>query len=177
MFTAILGILTTGAGGGIVGGLLALFRTSGERKERLALAQLELDRDRMDAAEAAKEHDRAKEMIALNASVQLQKVETETDAEIEIEGMKALDSAQIAEFANLNTSTWVDNWRAIIRPALCTALSFIFFGMLIWAFAKYNDEITATEGKEILAGLFLTLEFGVNAAWSFYYVARRNSRP
>lgn len=177
MIATLLAVLTSGAGGGIVGAITGIFKQSQERKERVAMAELELKRDEAEYANAQAQ--RAHELVLLEkgAKIELDKIETEADMEIEVSHQETLGQAQIAEFKNLNTSSWMDNLRASVRPVLAYWFTFIFNVMLIWAFMEYSDQLTDSDGKDILLGLFGTLSFTVTGIVTFYYVTRRNSAP
>lgn len=176
MFASLFSLLTTGAGGGIVGGILALFRTAGERKERLEMRKLEIQRDAMEyeAQEKSRSHELA--MLERGAELKLKQAETEGEIAADIANSTAKTAAVATEFANLNTSSWVDNCRAMIRPILALFFTAFFTVIFLWAFNQYRDQLTPVDGKEILMGLFLTLEFAVTSILSYYYVSRRNTK-
>jgi len=177
ILTGILTALSTGAGGGLLGGLFGLFKQSQERKERVEMARIELERDTAEYTNDKAEREHALSMLEKGGRLEIEKVMTESEAEIEVSHQATLGAATIAEFSNLNTSSWMDNFRASIRPSLAVWASALFTTMLVWAFCEYSDKITAEEGKVILLGLFATLEFTVSSVVTFYYVSRRNSAP
>jgi len=169
-------VFTSGAGGGIVGGIFGLFKQSQERKERVEMARINVERDQLEYENASKEREHSLLMLEKGAEIELEKVQTETEAEIEITQQNALSSAQDA-LKNLNTSTAMDNFRASVRPLLAYWGVTLFTAMLGWAFYEYKDTIDKDTGKQILIGMFATLTFIVTSITSFYYVSRRNSSP
>lgn len=177
MFSTIVTLLTSGAGGGIVGGILALFRTAGERKERLELEKLSVQRDQMEIEDrrATERHDLA--MLEKGAEVKIQQAQAEGEIAADIENTRQRGMAAAAEFTGLKTTSGMDNFRAAIRPALASIFTVFFICVFLWAFAQYREQLTASDGKEILLGLFATLEFAVTSIISFYYVSRRNAKP
>ena len=176
MITTILAILTSGAGGGIIGGFFGLFKQSQEKKERVEMARINLERDQADYANAAAERDHALTMIKEGAKIELETVQVESEAAIEVENMKALGNAQEA-LNNLKTSTGMDNFRASVRPVLAYWGVIFFTVIFVWAFIEYKDSITDPVGKEILLNMFGTLTFIVTSIIAFYYVSRRNGAP
>lgn len=174
--SALLALLTSGAGGGIIGGILGLFKQSQERKERVEMARIEQARDQMEYENAAAEREHALLMLDKTGEIELGKIQSETEAEIEVAHQAALSSAQDA-LKGLNTSTAMDNFRASVRPALAYGFSIIFSIMLAWTFWKFSDTIDAAAGHELLLGMFGTLTFLVTSIGTFYYVARRNPAP
>jgi hypothetical protein len=170
-------ILTSGAGGGIVGSLFGILKQSQERKERVAMAQINLDRDRAEYENAEKERHHALTMIDKQGEIKLETIQTESEAEIEISNQFTLSEAQEAEFKNLNTSTAMDNFRASIRPLLAVWAAILFTSMLGWAFLEYKDTIDDDVGGDLLLGMFATLTFIITSVISFYYVSRRNAAP
>ena len=176
MLGLIASIFTSSASGGLFGGIFGLFKQSQERKERFEMARLELDRDKLDYENAKAERSHALTMLKEGATIELEKVEKETDAEIEISHQAALSNAQ-SVFKNLKTSTGMDNFRASVRPVLAYGVMTLFTLMLFWAFYSYSDKIDEATGMAILLGLFQTLEFLVTSIGVFYYVSRRNPKP
>jgi hypothetical protein len=176
MFTALLGLLTSGAGGGIVGGILGIFKQSQERKERVAMAELNVKRDMLEYKNAKDERDHALVMLDKQGEIKLETIQTESEAEIEITHVKALGEAQ-SVFGNLKTSSKMDDFRASVRPVLAYWAITIFSVMLVWAFAEFAGQLTAAEGMKILIQLISTLLFTVSSITAFYYVSRRNSAP
>lgn len=176
MFGTILSLLTSGAGGGIVGGVLALFRTAGERKERLESRRIDLERDKMEYDDRRASEKFQKDMLTAGAEINLKQTETEGEVAIELANQASLSASQVQEFKDLNTSGWVDNLRAMIRPLLALFFTAFFTVIFLWSFKVYRGQLTALDGKEILMGLFLTLEFAVTSILSYYYVSRRNSK-
>jgi len=174
--TAMFSLFTSGAGGGIVGGIFGIFKRSQERKERAELARIELARDKLDAAEAKAERDHALVMLREGAKVEIEKVQTESEAEIEIAHQSALSSAQDA-LKGLKTTSGMDNFRASVRPALAYWGAALFSAMIAWAFYSYHNTITEEEGKQILTGMFATLNFVLTSIVTFYYVSRRDDAP
>lgn len=165
MIETIFTLLTSGAGGGLLGGIFGLFKQREERKERLAVAELNLKRDEMEYA-----HERS----MLDA--QLQQTQLEAEKEIEVANQRAVNTAQ-RSFANLSTTSGIDNFRASVRPVLAYWAITAFTVMLAWAFAEYVHMISQDEGLKILLGMFATLNFTVTSVVTFYYVARRNNAP
>lgn len=175
--TALFTVLTSGAGGGITGSLFGILKQSQERKERVAMAKINLDRDRAEYENAEKERQHALTMIEKQGEIKLETIQTETEAEIEVTNQFTLSEAQEAEFKNLNTSTWIDNFRASIRPLLAVWAATLFTSMLCWAFFEYKDTISKEDGGVLLLGMFATLTFIITSVISFYYVSRRNAAP
>lgn len=174
--TALLSVLTSGAGGGLLGGIFGLFKQNQERKERVEMARIELDRDQAEYANAKEEREHALQMLSKQGELKLQEVETEAEAAMELANQSALSSAQDA-FKNLKTSTGMDNFRASVRPLLAYWAAILFTVMLWWAFDKFNTTIDAAAGRELLLTMLGTLTFIVTSVISFYYVSRRNSAP
>ena len=175
MISGILSILTSGAGGGLIGGIMGLFRQSTESKERIELAKLSIERDSLEYKEA--ELDRKHQLVMLNsgAQIELDKVITETEAEAEIATVSALGKAQKV-FANLKTSTWMDNYRASVRPTFAYFVMAMFTVFLAWAFSHHSEGIGVDQGGLVLIGLLDTLVFMVTSITSFYFVSRPNSK-
>jgi hypothetical protein len=176
ILTTLFTVLTSGAGGGIFGGILGLFKSSQENKKEISLAEIEMKRDVAEYANATEQRKHDLLVIEKTGQLKLDGIETEAEMEIEVAHQSTLGKATIAEFRNLNTSTWMDNLRASVRPVAAYWFSILFSYMLIWAFWKYADSITPAEGKQILMGLFGTLTFAVTSILSFYFVARSNRR-
>lgn len=173
----LISLLTGGAGGGIVGAITGIFKQAQERKERVEMARIDLERDQAEYANAEAQRKHDLEVLEKGGQLKLQELQTESEVEMEVAHQQTLSTAQIEEFKNLNTSSWVDNLRGSIRPGLAIWFSALFSVMIAWAFYKYSNQITDTEGKQILLGLFTTLSFTVTSIVTFYYVARRNSAP
>ena len=176
MISAILAILSSSAGGGLLGGFFGLFKQSQERKERVEMARVNLERDNLEYKNAQAERDHALLVLEKGGQIELEKIQTESDAEIEVAHQSALSSAQDA-LKGLKTTTGMDNFRASVRPVLAYWGALIFTIMLVWAFSEFSDTIDKETGKEILMGMFATLTFIVTSVVTFYYVARRNSPP
>lgn len=183
MIEAIFAVLTSGAGGGIIGAFTGLWNKAGERKERIAMANIEsareetrLARDKVEAEERQKERDHILEHAKLSGSIDLEKSQSESEASIELANMTALGDAQSA-FNNLNTSTKMDDLRGSVRPVFAYYLMAAFSGALAWFALTFSDQITPEVGGDILMKLILTLIFMVTSMTSFYYVSRRNSKP
>lgn len=175
--STVIGLLGSGAGGGLLGGLFGIWKQSQERKERAEMARIDLERDQLDYKNAKEEREHAALMLEKGAEIELDKIEAETDAEMEIANQAALATAQKSEFSRLKTTSGIDNLRASIRPVLALWAWALFNLMLGWAFWKYSDRIDADMGLQILLGLFSTLNFTVSSIVTFYYVARRNNPP
>lgn len=174
---AVLGLLGSGAGGGLLGGLFGIWKQFQERKERAEMARIELERDQMEYAHAREEREHALLLLEKGAQIEVDKIEAETEAEMEIANQAALATAQRAEFNKLNTTSAMDNFRASIRPVLALWAWLLFNAMLGWAFYEFHSQIDADMGLQILLGLFATLNFTVSSIVTFYYVARRNHPP
>ena len=174
--TALFSILSSGAGGGIVGGIFGLFKQSQERKERVAMAEIDVKRDILEYKNAEAERNHALVMLDKAGSLELEKVQTEAEAEVEVTHQNALSAAQDV-FKNLNTSRGLDNYRASVRPTLAYWGAGLFSVMLCRAFYKYNGTIDEETGKQILLGMFGTLTFIVTSITAFYYLSRKNSAP
>ena len=176
MLTAILGILGSGAGGGLLGGFFGLFKQSQERKERVEMARINLNRDNAEYQNSRDERAHALLILEKGGQIELEKIQTESEAEIEVAHQSALSSAQDA-LKNLKTTTGMDNFRASVRPVLAYWGALLFSVMLGWAFVEFSDTIDKETGKQILVGMFSTLTFIVTSVVTFYYVGRRNSSP
>jgi hypothetical protein len=174
--TGLFAVLTSGAGGGILGGIFGLFKQSQERKERVEMAKINLQRDDLEYKNAREERAHALQMLEKGAEIELEKIQTETEAEVDIAHQTALSSAQKV-FNSLKTTSGMDNFRASVRPILAYWGAILFTAMLAWAFAKYHHLIDKETGKQILIGMFSTLTFIVTSITTFYYVARRNAAP
>jgi len=176
MIETIIAVLTGGAGGGIVGGILALFKQKGETRERIAMAELELRRDEIEAEERQKDREHERLILRSEGDIKLATIQTESEAEIEVTNMRALGDAQ-AVFSNLNTSTWMDNLRASVRPLLAYYAIALFSCILCYFSHNFIDTITVEQGTLILLKLITTLTFMMSSIVSFYYVSRRNPKP
>ena len=176
MIDIILGVLTSGAGGGIIGGILGLFKQAQERKERIEVAKFNLERDRLEYENAEKERNYRLAMYKKGADIDFEKVQTEAEREIDVSHMEALSNAQEV-FKNLKTSVWMDNFRASVRWVLAYWAATLFSIALIWSFYEYRGLITPESGKNILIDLLSTLTFVVTSIVTFYYIARRNKGP
>ncbi len=174
---SVLGLLGSGVGGGLLGGIFGIWKQRQERIERAEMARIELERDNMEYANAKAERDHSLVLLDKGAKIELDKIETETEAEIEIANQVVMGKAQKAEFAGLDTTSGMDNFRACVRPTLALWAWALFNAMLGWAFYKFADRIDADMGLQILLGLFATLNFTVSSIVTFYYVARRNNTP
>lgn len=176
VLAGLISVLTSGAGGGILGGIFGIFKQSQERKERVAMAEINLKRDQLEYENAKAEREHALSMLSKTGELELQKIQTETEAEIEVAHQSALSSAQDA-LKNLKTSSGMDNFRASVRPTLAYWGALLFTIMLAWAFSKFHQTIDVETGKQILLGLFGTLTFTLTSVISFYYVSRKNTAP
>lgn len=174
---ALLGIFTSVAGGGFLGSLTGLFKNFMDSRERTKLAQLELERDRLDMEAAALEHTRALELIAKGAEIDLAKTRTEGEAAIEVATAESRGAAVISEFKNLKTSSFMDNLRASVRPVFAYLAVSTFGYMLVNAWLAYGHLLTQEQGLALLLVLIDTLIFMVTSIVSFYYVSRRNPAP
>lgn len=174
--TGIITVLTSGAGGGILGGVFGLFKQSQERKERIELEKIQVERDRLDIEDRKLEREHQLTMLEKGAELKIQEVQTEAEAEMEIANQAALQTAQKAEFSKLNTTSSMDNYRASVRPTLAYWAAILFSLALGYAFYKWNAKIDQDTGKQILLGMFGTLSFTVTSVVTFYYVSRRNGQ-
>lgn len=176
MLTSLIALLSSGAGGGLFGGIFGLFKQHLERKERVEMARISAEREA--AAFAAEAAERAHQLVMLETQgqLQLQAVATEAEAAVDVAQQEALGQAQQV-FASLKTTSDMDNFRASVRPALAYAVFVLFALMLGWAFWEFQDTIDEATGRELLLGLFGTLTFLVTSIGTFYYVARRNPAP
>lgn len=173
--TALFTVLTSGAGGGILGGVFGIFRQSQERKERIEMARVELERDQLDYKNAKEERSHALLMLEKTGDIELETIKVESNAHIEVTNQKALSNAQEV-FKDLNTTKGMDNYRASVRPSVAYWAVVLFTVMLSWSFWKFNETIDTETGKQILIGMFATLTFTLTSVISFYYVSRRNSK-
>ena len=176
MIETIFAILTTGAGGGIIGGVFALFKQREERKERLEVARIQLERDKLDHDAAQKEREHEALMLERNAEHELRRTMAEGDIEAEVATLEAIGTAQ-ATLAELNTTPAMDNYRASVRPSLAYWGVLLFTVLLSWAFYEFKDTITADKGGALLENLISTLVFITTSIISYYYVSRRNHAP
>ena len=179
MLTAVSGlfaVLTSGAGGGLLGGIFGIFKQSQERKERVEMARINLERDDLEYQNARQEREHALLILEKGGEIEIEKVKTEAEAEIEVAHQSALSSAQDA-IKNLKTTSGMDNYRGGVRPTLAYWGALLFTIMLCWAFWKFGDTIDPDTGKQILIGMFSTLTFIITSIITFFYVARRNSAP
>lgn len=174
--TALFSVFTSGAGGGLLGLVGGLFKQSQERKERVEMSRIDIERDAAGYANDKEERAHALIMLDKGASIELEKAQTETEASIDIENQKTLSSAQEV-FKNLDTSTETDDYRARVRPNLAYWGVALFTIALGWAFYEFKDTIDEETGKQILVGMFATLTFIVTSITTFYYVSRRNNSP
>ena len=179
MLTALSGlftVLTSGAGGGLLGGIFGIFKQSQERKERVEMARINLERDDLEYQNAKQEREHALLILEKGGEIEVEKVKTESEAEIEVAHQSALSSAQDA-LKNLKTTSGMDNYRGSVRPTLAYWGAILFTVMLCWAFWKFGGTIDKDAGKQILIGMFSTLTFIITSIITFFYVARRNSAP
>lgn len=175
--TALFSVFTSGAGGGLLGGIFGLFKQSQEKKERVEMARIDLERDAAGYANDKEERAHALIMLDKGAKLEVEKIQIESEASIDIENQKSLSSAQKAEFSKLQTSSWIDNVRASVRPVLAYWSMALFTYMLYWAFDEYGSEIDKDLGKQILVGMFSTLTFIATSVTTFYFVSRKNQAP
>lgn len=187
MIATLIALFSSGAGGGLLGGLFGLGKQWLERGERAQQRKDDLERDRLEYDNADKERSHALTMLnrtaelnleqsKVEAAANLAETEAETEAEIAVANQEALNSAQDV-FKNLKTSTGMDNFRASVRPMLAYFFSILFSVCLWWFFDEYSSTITNEEGKSALLALVATLNFTVTSIVTFYYVSRRNSAP
>lgn len=170
---SILAIVSTGAGGGVVGAITGLFTKRMDHKREIELANIELKSAVLESKDAQAERDFQINITTKRGEIELKKTNAETAAAIDIAHSAALGEAQ-SVFKNLKTSEKMNNFRMSVRPFLAYAFTFVYFVMLVWAFDKYAQLISATEGHGILIMLIQTLNFTVSSLISFYFVARRN---
>lgn len=176
MWGALVSILTSGASGGLIGTVAGLFTKSKELKHEQEMARIQLERDIEDRKARESERQHEMQMLEVRGSQQITQTQLESEARAELEVIKARGQGQMAEFGNLNTSGWMDNLRASVRPLLAYLYTGVFMVFLGWAFASYRSEISPDEGAEILFSLFLILEFMVTSVGTFYYIQRRSSQ-
>lgn len=174
---SVLGLLGSGVGGGLLGGIFGIWKQRQERIERAEMARIELERDQAEYSNAKEERAHSLVLLEKGAQIEVDKLEIEAEAEMDIANQAAMGKAQEAEFGNLGTTTGMDNFRAMVRPTLALWAWGLFNIMLGWAFYKFADRIDADMGLQILLGLFATLNFTVSSIVTFYYVARRNNTP
>lgn len=175
--TTLFTVLTSGAGGGLLGGIFGLFKQSQEAKERIEMEKIQVERDRIEIEDRREEREHQLTMLERGAKIELDKVATESQMAMEISNQQALSAAQVAEFSGLNTTRKMDNYRASVRPTLAYWVAVIFTIALCWAFYTYREQLSPEDGKAILMGLFGTLTFALTSVITFYYVSRRNSKP
>lgn len=173
----IISILAGGAGGGIFGVLAGIFKNRSDNKHREEMARIANERDEMEYTRQRESEENRIELAQITGQLEADKIELEGDIAADLEEAKALGKAQEAEFGNLNTSTWMDNFRASVRPVLSYLYTSAFFTFFYWAFNKYSDMITDEMGGQILLGMFATMEFATTSILGFYFVSRRNARP
>lgn len=154
---ALLGLLGSATGGGIIGIASGLFTKFIDRGERLKMAQIELDRDKLEQEENALQHSRSLELLKEGAVIEAARLETETDAAIDIATMDTLAEGIKTEFQGLNTTSKMDNLRASVRPVFAYFVMFVFSVLLIWTFKKFRLEIDTAAGLALLTMLFDTL--------------------
>lgn len=171
----VFGLLTSGAGGGIIGGVFALFKGAQELKEKIAFARIEKERDEMEYENAREERAHQVVLMEKGAQIELEKIQTETEAEVDIANQAALSRAQGQEF-KLKTTSWMDNLRASVRPVLAYTFTLLFIGLSAWSFVEFASQLNDKDGKELLLMFIQTLTFTVTAIVTFYYVARRNTK-
>jgi len=118
----ILSLLTSTAGGGIVGGIFSAIKLFGAYKEKKLMAAHELsmakeDRETMKLEIEASKH---------KSELQLEQVEVETDA-------RALTAAINAESQSKANTPWVQDFKSLTRPVLTYMLVLMAFGISIFA--------------------------------------------
>ena len=177
VITGIVGLLTSGAGGGILGGILGIAKQIQERKERTEQQRINTEILKLELEDAQKDRDHQLTLIEKNYSFEISKANNEKETELEVSYSEGLKKSITDEFNKLSTSTTVDNYRALIRPSLALWACFLFSTMLVWAFWNYATLIKPDQGLNILLDLFNTLNFTVVAIVTFYYYARKNSAP
>ncbi len=175
LLTTALSILGSASGGGIIGGAIGLFKMNSERKERIALARIDLTRDKLEYDNASAERSYKLQAMSKQGEINLKQTEAETAAEIETAHVESLGKAQ-AVFSNLKTSKAMDNFRASVRPTLAYLFTVLFTVLLIWLFAKFSGQIDSDQGMYLLMQMINTLIFTVTSLVTFYYVARPNKR-
>lgn len=174
--SGIFAVITSGAGGGLLGGIFGILKQSQERKERIAMVELNLKRDQLEYRNAKLEREHALMMLDKTGDIELKRAESEAQVEMEVAHQSALSSAQDA-LKSLKTSSSMDDYRASVRPTLAYWGAILFTVMLGWAFAGYRDTIDQDTGKQILTGMFSTLTFIATSVTTFYFVSRRNPAP
>lgn len=171
----LVGLLVSGAGGGVLGGVFGLARHFMDSKKLVRLAEIELKRDKMDADESERERSHALLLIEKQADVSLAETEATIQGEINVAHSKTLAASQDKEFGRLNTTRKMDNYRASVRPTLAYWFSLIFSVFLFWSFYNFSDTLSDI-APQLMAGLLSTLTFIVTSIITFFYVSRPNAR-
>mgnify|MGYP000389160619 CR=1 FL=1 len=176
ILTGGLSLLTGGAAGGVVGAISAIWKSSQENKLKIELERLNNEREAREYDNAKSEREHQAWLVTQGHANEMDKIKTETDAELDIATMQALQVSSAAEFGDLNTTSAMDNYRASVRPTVAYWSVLAFNVMLCWAFSEFSDQINESAGLQILLGLFATLNFTVASVISFYYVSRNNRK-
>ena len=139
-----LSLLTSTAGGGILGGILSLGKLWGAYKEKQLMCAHEekmaiVDQDNMKLEIEANKH---------KAELELETTELETDA-------KALTAAITAEANTKGSSPWVNDLKASTRPILTYLLVMMAFITVTW-----NMNSVWAEEILFLASTAVTFWFG-----------------
>jgi len=171
----VFGLLASGAGGGLLGGIFGLFKKHQEASLAVKLRALELDQAREDNKEAAREREHTLMLIEKQGDVSLAETEAEVQGQIDVAHSKALAVAQDKEFGGLKTSRKMDNYRASVRPTLAYWYSFVFSVFGGWAFSEFHT-VLAPHAQTIMMGFIGTLTFLVSSMGTFYFVSRDNAR-
>ena len=140
----LLELLTSTAGGGLLGGLLSIGKLYGAYKEKKLMCEHEermavVDQDNMKLEIDANKH---------KAELELETTELETDA-------KALTAAIQAEAETKAASPWVQDLKASTRPILTYVLVIMAFITITW----YSENQWAEEIL-FLASTAVTFWFG-----------------
>jgi len=174
--TALFSVLTSGAGGGLLGGVFGIFKHSQERKERVEMARINADLQEAKYRNDFERRQHDMRMLEKEGSIDLAKMAEQAKADMEVEYQRSLAKAQEA-LTGLSTNTAMDNYRASVRPTLAYWGAILFTLMLAWAFTEFGETIDKDTGRQILLGMFSTLTFIMTSVVTFYYVSRRNPAP
>lgn len=169
-------LVGSGAGGVIIGGITGLWKQHQEKKERIAMANINLERDKIDLENEREQRAFELERLDRGATIERQQAQVEGEIALDLANIESIGAAQ-STLNNLKTSTKMDNYRGSVRPTIAYWIVILFSIMLGWSFWSFNDAITSAQGLTLLLNLFSTLTFTMTSVVSFYYVARRNTRP
>lgn len=173
ILTTLFTLLTSGAGGGLLGGIFGLFRKSQEVKERIELEKIQMQREEYQRQDRASQRDHEVKILEMGGDIDLKQSINEWQGRIEVANQAALSKAQDS-LNNLNTTSGMDNYRASVRPTQAYWITVMFTVMIGWAFSKWHGLITDEAGYEIMMGMFSTLSFAFTSVIMFYFVNRNN---